>query len=132
MKIDPKIAREWLAQQPIQGFITSSTPELYTQTEAQIEKQHQRAVTVLEQAIVSSTLFEMIEKAQASTGRSLRETSRRAAMSHTQLLSIKKQAEKAEVRNLARIADAMGYELQIAFVPRDHKLKRLEATMDLT
>ncbi len=130
MKIDPKTAREWLAQQPNQGFISSNIPQ--AQTEAQIEKQHQKTLTVLDQAIVSSTLFEMIEKAQASTGRSLRETSRRAAMSHTQLLSIKKQAEKAEVRNLARIADAMGYELQIAFIPRDRKLKRLEATMDLT
>jgi hypothetical protein len=129
MKIDPKAAREWLAQQPNQGFITSSRPELYTQPEIKTEQQHQRTMTVLDQAIVSSTLFEIIEQAQASTGRSLRETSRRAAMSHTQLLSIKKQAEKAEVRNLARIADAMGYELHIAFVPRDHKLKRLEAQL---
>ncbi len=50
MKIDPKTARAWLAQQPEQGFISSNIPQ--TQTEAQIKKQHRKIPTVLDLAIV--------------------------------------------------------------------------------
>jgi hypothetical protein len=129
MKIDSKAARAWLETQPQEGFVRSQTPQQFQQSESEIIEQHQHAMQALDEAIVSGSLVELLEQAQQSTGRSIRETGRRAEMSHTQLLSIKKQAERTEVRNLARVADAMGYELEIAFVPRDQKLKRLETVV---
>ena len=131
MNINPAQALAWLEQQAEQGFIAAKIPKENKASPAQTKKQHEKVMQVLEEAIISSSLVEMIQAAQQSTGRSLRETSRRAAMSPSQLQNLKKHAERSEVRNLARVAEAMGYELQIAFVPRDRKQKRLETMVSL-
>jgi DNA-binding phage protein len=84
---------------------------------------------LVQDILVAGSLRELLQQARAENNSSLRGTAQKAGMAHTQLLSIENSNGKVELATLARIAEAMQYELRIAFVPKEPQKRMLETRL---
>jgi DNA-binding phage protein len=84
---------------------------------------------LVQDILVAGSLRELLRQARAENDSSLRHVAQKAGMAHTQLLSIENSNGKVELATLARIAEAMQYELRIAFVPKEPQKRLLETRL---
>jgi ribosome-binding protein aMBF1 (putative translation factor) len=89
------------------------------------QKNLPRAVTepgqidaMLEDIIFAETLKELIATARQQSGLTLREAAANAGMKHPQFVQIEQSSGRVELRTLARIAEALDFELHVSLVPK--------------
>ena len=115
MKITPEQALAHLAtlphDQPIRRKKTSTPlPKAVTDV-TEID-------TLLEEIIFAANLKELMVAARQQRGFTLREAAAHAGMKHPQLVQIEQSSGRVELRTLARIAQALDFELHVSLVPK--------------
>ncbi len=115
MKITPELALAQLAQlphkQPIRRKkVAKNLPKATTDT-TEID-------TMVEEIIFAANLKELIVTARQQSGFTLREAAANAGMKHPQLVQIEQSSGHVELRTLARLAQALDFELHISLVPK--------------
>jgi DNA-binding phage protein len=114
MKITPEQALAQLAllphDQPIRRKKQNDLPQAVT-TPNQID-------TLIEEIVVAASLKELIVAARKQRGLTLREAATNAGMKHPQLVQIEQSSGRVELRTLARIAQALDFELHVSLVPK--------------
>ena len=115
MKITPEQALAELALLPHDQPIRPKRPQ----------KNLARAVTnasevdaLLEEIIIAANLKDLIAMARQRSGLSLREAAANAGMKHPQFVQIEQSSGRVELRTLARIAEALDFELHVSLVPK--------------
>ena len=115
MKITPEQALAELALLPHDQPIRPKRPQ----------KQLSKAVTdssqvdaLLDEIIITSSLKDLIATARRRSGLSLREAAANAGMKHPQFVQIEQSSGRVELRTLARIAEALDFELHVSLVPK--------------
>lgn len=121
--INPSEALAMLAQLPADQPIRPQTPRKKLPPPTVYEKDTD---LLIQDILVAGSLRELLRQARADNESSLRAVAQKAGMAHTQLLSIENSNGKVELGTLARIAEAMQYELHIAFVPKEENQRTLE------
>lgn len=114
MKITPEQALAQLAllphDQPIRRKKQTDLPKAVT-TSNEID-------TMIEEIIVAANLKELIVTARKQRGLTLREAAVNAGMKHPQFVQIEQSSGRVELRTLARIAQALDFELHVSLVPK--------------
>lgn len=115
MKVTPEQALAELASLPHDQPIRPKRPQ----------KQLSKAVTdssqvdaLLDEIIITSSLKDLIATARRRSGLSLREAAANAGMKHPQFVQIEQSSGRVELRTLARIAEALDFELHVSLVPK--------------
>ncbi len=114
MKITPEQALAQLAllphDQPIRRKKQNNLPQAITTTN-EID-------SLIEEIIFAANLKELIVTARKHRGLTLREAATSAGMKHPQLVQIEQSSGRVELRTLARIAQALDFELHVSLVPK--------------
>lgn len=114
MKITPEQALAQLAllphDQPIRRKKQNDLPPALTTTN-EIDR-------LIEEIIFAANLKELIVTARKQRGLTLREAALSAGMKHPQLIQIEQSSGRVELRTLARIAQALDFELHVSLVPK--------------
>jgi ribosome-binding protein aMBF1 (putative translation factor) len=115
MKITPEQALAELAllphDQPIRPKKTQKNLPRAVSKPAEVD-------TMLEDIIFAATLKELIATARQQSGLTLREAAANAGMKHPQFVQIEQSSGRVELRTLARIAEALDFELHVSLVPK--------------
>jgi ribosome-binding protein aMBF1 (putative translation factor) len=115
MKITPEKALAQLAllphDQPIRRRKAHKNLPQAVTTPAEID-------TMIEEIIIAANLKELIVTARQQRGFTLREAATSAGMKHPQLVQIEQSSGRVELRTLARIAQALDFELHVSLVPK--------------
>lgn len=128
MKITPEQALAQLARlphdQPIRPQKTpKNLPQAIT-TPSEID-------AMIKEIIFAANLKELIVTARQQRGFTLREAATSAGMKHPQLVQIEQSSGRVELRTLARIAQALDFELHVSLVPK-HGGRSIETNLTPT
>jgi ribosome-binding protein aMBF1 (putative translation factor) len=74
--------------------------------------------SVIQAELVARSAGELVQKAMDSQQVSLRELASRLGVVNSRVAEIRKSGQAIEVQTLARYAEALGYDLEIAFVSK--------------
>lgn len=115
MKITPEQALAELASlphdQPIRRKKPSKNLPRATTNPSEID-------ALIEGIILTANLKELIATARQRRGLTLRAAAASAGMKHPQLVQIEQSSGRVELRTLARIAEALDFELHVSLVPK--------------
>jgi ribosome-binding protein aMBF1 (putative translation factor) len=85
--------------------------------------------TQLEEAILTNSLKEALEKARKSKGITLRALSQKTGVSAPRVQQVENAETKLELQTLLRHAHALGYDLSIVLTPQDGQGKQITAAL---
>ncbi len=115
MKITPEQALAELAllphDQPIRPKKVAKNLPRAVSTSSEVD-------ALIEEIIFTENLKDLITTARVQRGLTIRETAANAGMKHPQLIQIEQSSGRVELRTLARIAEALDFELHISLVPK--------------
>jgi ribosome-binding protein aMBF1 (putative translation factor) len=114
-KITPEQALAQLALLPADQPIRRKKPPKYL---PRAVSKASEVDTLIESIIFAENLKDLIATARAQRGLSLREAAASAGMKHPQLVQIEQSSGRVELRTLARIAEALDFELHVSLVPK--------------
>lgn len=79
--------------------------------------------------IVAETVGEMLAKARHESRLSARQAGQLVGASHPRVLAVERSNSRIEVQTLVRYAEALGYDVQLKFIPKEKKGKNIQAVL---
>jgi ribosome-binding protein aMBF1 (putative translation factor) len=126
-KIDGKVSDLLVAilAEP-EAMVDANTPETLNPTTAEELQQK------LEYFLILDSLGELLQKIRSDRGLTVREMAREVQKSPGRISQIEGTRDRIELKTLAQYANELGYDVQIALVPRNDREPALFAPIPLS